>query len=248
MSARRFPVSRLLLAGVLLVGGPIAALPARDLDRSRIEDQVDRIYRGDSIQDSLPEAGPRSSDESDSSRSSSGRSDDSSSRRSDDSVSSGRSRLPNAGGGAEAILWVLGAIGVGALVLVLASMISSLRDRRRMAIPKRAAAPKLTVSDAPRQQAESIAAAEDLLGAIRALLAETLRELAQQTRYLPPVSLTSREILARAPLSDPARDALGFLVASVERHHFGGQVPARADYESALDAFERFRATCGEAA
>lgn len=243
---RRPPFSAWLLAAAVVLGAPNTALWARDLDRSRIEDQVERVYRRESIQDSLPAARPESSEESSSSRSSSRSADD-------ESVGEGGSGGGGAGsissrGGAEAILWILGGIGAMALVLIVASMISSRRDRKRMAPPKTTAAPKLTVSDAPRQRAESIAAGEDLLGAIRALLAETLRELSQQTRYLPPVSLTSREILARAPLSDPARDALGLLVGAVERHHFGGEAPARADYESALDAFERFRASCGEAA
>jgi len=95
--------------------------------------------------------------------------------------------------------------------------------------------------DIPVVEARALAAAGRFGEAIHALLLETLEALSRASRLAP--SLTSREILARVPLPERAREALGALVLAVELSRFGGARPGEADYRACLERFETFLAT-----
>ena len=62
--------------------------------------------------------------------------------------------------------------------------------------------------------------------------------LRREPQSLAP-ALTSREILSRVHLPQPARHALGDLVAAVEASHFGGRPPSREDFATCLESFGR---------
>ncbi len=90
----------------------------------------------------------------------------------------------------------------------------------------------------PIASAEALAAGGRWAEAIHALLLETLQALSRAARLAP--SLTSREIVARVPLPERARDALSGLVLAVEISRFGGATAAEGDYRACLGRFHAF--------
>ncbi|HSN91038.1 MAG TPA: DUF4129 domain-containing protein [Anaeromyxobacteraceae bacterium] len=86
--------------------------------------------------------------------------------------------------------------------------------------------------------AEALAARGRFGEAIHVLLLDTLEALSRAARLAP--SLTSREIVARVPLPEPARDALSGLVSAVEVSWFGGEDPGEAEYRLCVDRFHAF--------
>ena len=76
--------------------------------------------------------------------------------------------------------------------------------------------------------------------AIHTLLLRTLQELSARTPEPVPPSLTSRDILARVQLPEPARVALSGLIDVVEVTHFGGHVPDEPSYHLCLERFHEF--------
>jgi hypothetical protein len=93
----------------------------------------------------------------------------------------------------------------------------------------------------PIASAEALAAEGRWAEAIHALLLETLQALSRAARLAP--SLTSREIVARVPLPERARDALSGLVLAVEVSRFGGAAAAEDDYRACLGRFQAFLET-----
>ena len=93
--------------------------------------------------------------------------------------------------------------------------------------------------------------ADDLAGqgrfveAMHLLLLQTLTDLRQRLRVEFADSLTSREILRHAQLSDPNRMLLRDIVARVEWCHFGGYPAALADYVACRQSFEALLASVG---
>jgi hypothetical protein len=98
----------------------------------------------------------------------------------------------------------------------------------------------------PIASAEALAAEGRFAEAIHALLLETLEALSRAARLAP--SLTSREIVARAALPEPARDALGGLVVAVEVSRFGGAPAGQDEYRACLSRFHAFLDTYRSAA
>jgi hypothetical protein len=96
-------------------------------------------------------------------------------------------------------------------------------------------------AEIPIASAEALAAEGRWAEAIHALLLETLAALSRAARLAP--SLTSREIVARVQLPDPARDALSGLVLAVEVSRFGGAAAAEDDYRTCLGRFHAFLET-----
>jgi hypothetical protein len=94
--------------------------------------------------------------------------------------------------------------------------------------------------------AEALAAEGRWADAIHALLLETLEALSRAARLAP--SLTSREIVERASLPGPARDALTGLVLAVEISRFGGADADENDYRACLRRFQAFLETYRSAA
>jgi hypothetical protein len=138
------------------------------------------------------------------------------------------------------LLWVI--LG-GAVLLLLAFVISELRGRGGGPEPVAGAPGADEASDAaltekPLDDADELARQGRYGEAIRVLLLRTLAELAR--RVAVPASQTSREILSQADVPDPAREALRSLVNAVEISHFGGAVPAAGDYHACVDRFRAF--------
>lgn len=92
-----------------------------------------------------------------------------------------------------------------------------------------------------RTAAERLADAGHHDQAIHVLLLETLAQLAGRLPGGMHASWTSREILDRITLPDPAREALTGLVVSVETSLFGHARPGAAEFAASADAFEAFR-------
>lgn len=90
----------------------------------------------------------------------------------------------------------------------------------------------------PAATAEALAAEGRFAEAIHALLLDTLAALSRAARLAP--SLTSREILSAVPLPPAAREALGGLVAAVERSRFGGAEAGEGDYRACHARFRAF--------
>jgi len=134
---------------------------------------------------------------------------------------------------------MLGAAGVGALLLLV--WIAGRLTRPRVTdapVDGPGPAPALEV---PLEDASALAAAGRFEEAIHALLLATIAALSRATRLAP--SLTSREVLGKAPLGAAAREALAGLVLAVELTRFGGEVPTEADYRDCLGRFHAFLAS-----
>jgi len=110
---------------------------------------------------------------------------------------------------------------------------------RQGAVPDGAAAsgPALEVRTA---DADALAGQGHYGEAIHLLLLETLAALSRAARLSP--ALTSREVLARAALPPPAREALSGLVEAVELSRFGGAVPGAREFEDCQARYRAFQA------
>lgn len=97
--------------------------------------------------------------------------------------------------------------------------------------------------DAPRVDAEALAAAGRYAEAVHALLFQTLDELVRAGTRAIPAALTAREICGRVPMPDLARGELSGLVSAVEVSHFGGRAPTADDYATCRQRFDRFVAS-----
>jgi hypothetical protein len=78
--------------------------------------------------------------------------------------------------------------------------------------------------------------------AIHAMLLRALALSAGRLELTWPHSLTSREILGSASLTDQARESLNDLVTRVEIHHFGGRPPRAEDFHHCRLVYERLAA------
>ncbi len=140
------------------------------------------------------------------------------------------------------ILRALLFVALGVAVILAATWLAR-RLARRIDDPRAPAEP--TAGSAavafPVGAAQALAAAGRYAEAIHVLLLETLAALSTAARLAP--SLTSREIVAQAPMPPPARDALAALSLAVEVSHFGGAQPVEADYRACLERFYRFLET-----
>lgn len=106
------------------------------------------------------------------------------------------------------------------------------------------------VAERKRRRAEGVETARGLAGqgryaeAVHTLLLLAVVELAERAGWEPPESLTSREILARAPVPTTARGALGELVSVVEISHFGRRPVSAGDYRRCEGFYEAFVEHC----
>jgi hypothetical protein len=151
---------------------------------------------------------------------------------------------------ANALMWVLVAIGAGLLIVWAVRELTG-EGGRDAALPEpEAPSPEdnRAVVDQPLNDADELAGAGRFAEAIHTLLLRTLRELAARSRAAMPRSLTSREVLARVELGSEARAALGDLVTAVELTHFGDDEPGPADYDRCREQFHVFAAAWKAAA
>ena len=89
--------------------------------------------------------------------------------------------------------------------------------------------------------ADDMAAAGDFAGAMHLILIESVGELRRRLAVPIAASLTSREILERAPLSGEERAALARIVSGVEISYFGTYQPGAAEYAACRGSFESLR-------
>ena len=142
------------------------------------------------------------------------------------------------------ILWVFLALVV---VMGLALLMVWALDRFRRPPPRDTTSTttkKVNVSRQPLGDAARLAGEGRFDEAIHVLLLRTIEELRESLDYAPSPSMTSREILAKAPVPTLAKEALGGLIAQVEWSHFGGRPVGQPDYEQAVTRFERFLSAC----
>lgn len=151
------------------------------------------------------------------------------------------------------LLWV--AVGLAAAALLyffVREVLPGLLPPRRAGWEEAGAA----AGGGDAQQAQEAAASADALAqegrfteAMHVLLLQSLAEIRRRLGEHFADSLTSREILHRARISDSGRASLGDIVARVERSHFGEQEAGAADYRLCRDSFDRLAASlAGEAA
>ncbi len=88
--------------------------------------------------------------------------------------------------------------------------------------------------------ADRLAAEGNFSEAAHVLLLGSLGELKARFIANLPSSLTSREIIARIPMPEGAKNALSILILSVEISLFGDQGLIQSDYDSCRDAYLRF--------
>jgi hypothetical protein len=154
---------------------------------------------------------------------------------------------PGGAGALGAILsWLVwGAIGVGAVLLILLVVRELARHRRDRALPDEPAVAEEAVVpeaalDRPLDDADRLAREGRFAEAIHVLLLRTFEELARAAEVRIAPSLTSREILAKIPLRAGAREALGELAQVVELTWFGDDVPGEADWRRCRARFDAF--------
>ena len=151
---------------------------------------------------------------------------------------------------AQGLLWVLMVVAVGLAAFWLAREMSGYAgdvggpadgDDRDGARAGPQGGPDRAVVERPLGDADQLAGQGRFGEAIHVLLLRTFEELARrQPQRLPP-ALTSREILARIPMPDDARAALGGLVGAVEVSHFGGAEPVAGDFQILSGALRAVR-------
>jgi len=141
------------------------------------------------------------------------------------------------------------------LVIVIACVIYAFRDQLgRLRLLRRGpewrADQHERSEDLPAGQGlTSTVKADDLAGqgrfveAMHLLLLQTLTDLRQRLGVEFADSLTSREILRHAQLSDANRTLLQDIVARVEWCHFGGYPAALADYVACRQSFDALLAS-----
>lgn len=231
----------------LLVGVETrAALYAESPSRAELRQRLDEIYGRESIQNELPSSSSPSSipeQQAEETQSDSSRGRNRERSRSSSSSASGSSAT-------TLVLWTLGTLGAIGLAVLAGLALAARLDRRRSPIgatPTPSPNSGVTVTEEPREAADTIAAAGDFDLAIRELLARTVQELTRQLHYIPPLWITSREIARVAPVGNRAREVLQELVGQVERSFFGLKRAAQSDYDRCVTLFQTFREHAGEA-
>jgi hypothetical protein len=140
---------------------------------------------------------------------------------------------------------LLGLLLLGAAVF----LVRALRDRRPVAraapapapaAPAAAPEPAAVAAEGPREEADRLAAEGRLAEAVHRLLLDALELLRRRGEALAP-ALTAREILRRVRLPAAEGEALGQLVALVERCWFGGQPTSLDDYRRCRESVDRLR-------
>ena len=141
----------------------------------------------------------------------------------------------------------LAIVGLGVVLTLGVMFLGRAAELRRRAAHAAPAAPAIVapvLDDVPIDEIESLAAAGRYDEAVHVLLLQSLAAVARTVSALP-VSLTSREVLARAPLPEGAGAELGAIVDAVETSWFGGRPVGREGFEACRERYRRFAALCG---
>jgi hypothetical protein len=142
--------------------------------------------------------------------------------------------------------WVLGLVGLGVLFFLynLRDIIPAWR-RRASEEGELAGETGELAAQSPNDillSADELAREGRYVEAMHILLLKSLGDMRRRLNEQFADSLTSREILRRAALSDAGARALRAIVLSVERSYFGQHPVARADYEACRGWFAELSA------
>ncbi len=143
------------------------------------------------------------------------------------------------------VLWVIAGLGVALLLYLFKDYIPILRGRGagEWGEGGDAAAPRQGVAAGRYQIAEALARDGRFVEAMHELLLEALGEIRARLGDRLADSLTSREILRKAPLTEIGQVALREIIGRVEWTYFGEHPGQRTDYLVCRDSFDRLRAT-----
>jgi hypothetical protein len=97
--------------------------------------------------------------------------------------------------------------------------------------------------DKARSGADELARRGDFAKAMHSMLLQSVNELRRRLEAPIASSLTSREILARVPLSPEARALFAGIIDRVEISHFGPYLPGEEDYTACRRSFEELTRT-----
>lgn len=141
------------------------------------------------------------------------------------------------------LLWIAVACGAAALAWYLMDILpKGIARRTRWGAAAEGASAAPGSNAAAQENADDLARQGRFVEAMHLLLLQSLAEMRKRLDQRFADSLTSREILRRAPVSGPARSALGDLIEVVERAYFGDHPAGPAEYQlcrarfAALDA------------
>ncbi|HXF86731.1 MAG TPA: DUF4129 domain-containing protein [Xanthobacteraceae bacterium] len=138
------------------------------------------------------------------------------------------------------LLWAVIVIALAVLLYAFRDMIPMLGLGRRPTWSGDAGDAGDAASRAPEVtlvRADELAARGKFVEAMHALLLQSLAYMRERLNEQFADSLTSREILARAPLPPEGRTSLRDIVARVEWTYFGEREATRADYEACRASF-----------
>lgn len=140
------------------------------------------------------------------------------------------------------LFWAAVAGVVAVVAFFLIRGILRITARKQLPAPHAAPRARPRIGWKPLEAAEAHARAGRFAEAVHVLWLGCIEELRAHGGFDPAVSLTSREILAAAPLATDQRSALSFLVAKVEVSLFGHRALDGSDYEECAARFRRFLA------
>jgi hypothetical protein len=138
------------------------------------------------------------------------------------------------------VLWAVIVIALAVLLYAFRDMIPLLGLGRRHAWGGDAGDAGDEASRAPEVtlvRADELAARGNFVEAMHALLLQSLAYIRERLNEQFADSLTSREILARAPLPPEGRASLRDIVSRVEWTYFGEREATRSDYEACRASF-----------
>ncbi len=141
----------------------------------------------------------------------------------------------------NALIWMLVIVAAVLIVMWVGRLFAGHTKDVATEAPKAGAPPPAPLElGRTKTKAERLAEAGRFGDAIHVLLLETLGQLAARIPGGVQKSWTSREILRRVELPEPARDSLRGLVSAVEGSLFGHDVPQRVDFMACTRQFEQF--------
>lgn len=145
----------------------------------------------------------------------------------------------------EWALWVMAGLGIAFLLYLFKDYIPILRGEGAGEWGEAGdpAAPRQGRAAGRYQIAEALAREGRFVEAMHELLLEALGEIRARLGDRLADSLTSREVLRKAPLTETGQAALREIIGRVEWTYFGEHPGQRNDYLVCRDSFDRLRAT-----
>lgn len=148
---------------------------------------------------------------------------------------------------ADLFLWCAVIAGAVTIAYAMRDSLPAFDRSRRLAVAKDGGPDQRTpdLMVAAQSQADELAALGRYAEAMHVLLLRALAEMRERLQVSFADSLTSREILRRAPLQSVAREAFGSIIGGVELTHFGDAIADPEDYLACRGQFEALRRSLG---